>query len=115
MYLSVFCLDIILDICIAFLFQYIPPMVASSGCPSGYEEKTGDFPESRSDFGIALNLTKYECALKCNGEKSCVSFEHSYKQTTCILNKIAVPSQVSSLDFIFCNKTGIFRHAVNVF
>ena len=90
------------------------PIIASGGCPSGYAQIGGSVPGFGSDLGSSLDLTKHECALKCNGEKSCMSFQHSYTQMKCNLSEIADPSQAPYLDFIFCTKTGRFSYVFNV-
>ena len=84
------------------------------GCPSGYAEKEGDLPGWGTDIGSALDLTRQECAQKCNGEKRCMSFDHSNTQMKCNLNKIPYPSQGPNKDFIFCTKTGRISDQVNV-
>ena len=89
-------------------------MIASDGCPSGYAERDGGLFGFSSDIGRSLDLTRHECALKCSGEKNCISFQHSYTQMKCNLSEIAEPSQAPYLDFIFCTKTGIFSYVVNV-
>ena len=89
-------------------------MIASSGCPSGYAERDGGLSGSSSDIGRSLDLTKYECALKCNSDRSCKSFQHSFTEMKCNLSEIAEPSQAAYIDFIFCTKTGRFRYVVNV-
>ena len=98
---------------ITFSFQYIFPMIASGRCLFGYVEKTGHLPRHGSNMGSS-NITKEECALKCNSEKSCLSFEYSNTYMKCKLNEIAEPSQVPYLDFIFCTKTGRFNFVVNI-
>ena len=88
-------------------------MIASGGCPSGYAQRHGGVPRFGSDLGSSLDLTKHECELKCNGEKSCMSFQHSFTQMKCNLSEIADPSQDPYLDFIFCTKTGRFSYVFN--
>ena len=77
-------------------------------CPKGYAEREGDLPGWGTDIGSALNLTRQECAQKCNDEFSCMSFEHSHTELKCKLNKIAEPSQGPFRDYVFCIKPGIF-------
>ena len=89
-------------------------MIASGGCPSGYVQRKGGLPQFSSNLGSSLDLTKHECALKCNGEKSCNSFQHSYTQMKCNLSEIAEPSQFAYIDCIFCTKTGRFSYVFNV-
>ena len=89
-------------------------MIHSGLCPSGYVERDGKLPELSSNMESSLNMTKNECALKCNGDKSCMSFEHSHTNMKCNLNKMSEPSQVPYLDFIFCTKTGRSNFVVNV-
>ena len=89
-------------------------MIASGGCPSGYVQRKGGLPQFSSNLGSSLDLTKHECALKCDGKKSCLSFQHSYTQMKCNLSEIAEPSPTPYLDFIFCEKKGRFSYAVNV-
>ena len=79
-------------------------MPSTGGCPLHYVEKEGDLPGWGTDLGSALDLTREECAMKCNREKTCMSFEHSPTQMKCNLNKIAEPSQRPYKDFVFCTK-----------
>ena len=79
-------------------------MPSTGGCPLHYVEKEGDLPGWGTDLGSALDLTREECAMKCNREKACMSFEHSPTQMKCNLNKIAEPSQRPYKDFVFCTK-----------
>ena len=88
-------------------------MIASGHCLFGYVEKVGHLPRHGSNIG-SFNVTKEECALKCNGEKTCLSFEHSNTNMKCNLNEIAEPSQGPYLDFIFCTKTGRFSFVAKV-
>ena len=89
-------------------------MIASGRCPSGYVEREGSLLDFSFNMGSSLKMTKDECIMKCSSEKSCMSFEHSHTHLKCNLNKIAEPSQVPYLDFIFCTKTGRFSFVVNV-
>ena len=77
-------------------------------------EKQGDLPGWGTDIGSALHLTRQECAEKCDGEKICMSFEHSDTEMKCNLNKIAEPSQGPFRDYVFCTKIGRFIDLVNV-
>ena len=90
-------------------------MIASDGCPSGYAQSYGGLPGFGSDIGSSLGLTRYECALKCNGDKSCMSFQHSNTQKKCNLSKIVEPSPAPYLDFIVCTKTGRYGYVVNAY
>ena len=67
-----------------------------------------------TDIGSSLDLTKQQCAEKCNGENSCMSFEHSDTDMKCNLNKIAEPSQGPFRDYVFCTKIGRLINLVNV-
>ena len=84
------------------------------GCPNGYVERQGDLPGWGTDIGSALDLTRQECAEKCDGENSCMSFEHSDTEMKCNLNKIAEPSQGPFRDYVFCTKMGKTINLVNV-
>ena len=76
-------------------------------CPPGYAVREGDLPGwGDSDIGSALDLSLEDCADRCNGETTCLSFEHSPTQMKCNLNKIAEPSGGPYSDFIFCTKIG---------
>ena len=78
-------------------------------CPLGYESKVGDIPGwGDSELGSALLLTREECAQKCNENYACLSFEHSYTEGYCNLNKAAKPTSGPYNDYAFCTKTG--RH-----
>ena len=77
-------------------------------CPPGYADREGDLPGWGTDIGSALDLSLEDCAERCNGEKTCLSFEHSPTQIKCNLNKIAEPSGGPYSDFIFCTKIGNF-------
>ena len=76
-------------------------------CPPGYTKREGDLPGWGTGIGGSYDLSRDECAQKCNDDSSCMSFEHSDTQTKCNLNNIAEPSQGQYLDFVFCTKTGI--------
>ena len=76
-------------------------------------EKKGDLPGWGTDIGRALDLTRQQCAEKCNGENRCMSFEHSDTEMKCNLNKIAEPSQGPYHDFVFCTKIGWIVNLVN--
>ena len=76
-------------------------------CPSGYAKRKGDLPGWGNGIGGSYDLTRRECAQKCNGDDRCMSFEHSDTQMKCNLNKIAEPSQGQYLDFVFCTKTAL--------
>ena len=84
------------------------------GCPNGYVERQGDLPGWGTDIGSALDLSRQECAEKCDGASSCMSFEHSDTEMKCNLNKIAEPSQGPFRDYVFCTKMGKTINLVNV-
>ena len=67
-----------------------------------------------TDIGSSLDLTKQQCAEKCNGENSCMSFEHSDTEMKCNLNKIAEPSLGPYRDYVFCTKNGKIINLLNV-
>ena len=73
-------------------------------CPTGYAGRVGDLPGWGTDIGSKLDLSLEDCAERCNGDKTCLSFEHSPTEIKCNLNKIAEPSQGPYLDYIFCTK-----------
>ena len=89
-------------------------MTLTGACPNGYVEKQGDLPGWGTDIGSALHLTRQACAEKCDGENSCMSFEHSDTEMKCNLNKIAEPSQGPFRDYVFCTKMGKTINLVNV-
>ena len=86
----------------------------TGACPNGYAEREGDLPGWGTDIGSSLDLTRQQCAEKCNGENNCKSFEHSDTDMKCNLNKIAEPSQGPYLDFVFCTKKGKTINPLNV-
>ena len=86
----------------------------TGGCPNGYVKKEGDLPGWGTNIGRALHLTRQQCAEKCNGENSCMSFEHSDTEMKCNLNKIAEPSRGPFRDYVFCTKMGKTIYLVNV-
>ena len=73
-------------------------------CPSGYEDLIGDVPGFGSDLGGNLDLTKDQCALKCDEIDDCLSFEHSKIERKCHLNRISEPVDNQVRDWIFCKK-----------
>ena len=73
-------------------------------CPEGFENKSGDIPGWGSDLGGRLRLSRQECAIKCNEERNCLSFEQSETKKLCNLNRIAEPTQGPYEDFAFCVK-----------
>ena len=79
----------------------------SDACPLGYELKKGDIPGWGSeDLGSGLTLTREECARKCSEKDACLSFEHSYKEGKCNLNKVSEPTDPPHKDYTFCTKLG---------
>ena len=91
---------------ITFPCEYIFLIATAVGCPSGYAEKEGDLPGWGTDIGSALDLTRQECAQKCNGEKRCMSFEHSNTQMKCNLNKIPFLAITFLCTFLPCQIEG---------
>ena len=66
----------------------------------------GDLPGLSSDLGGLLTLTREECARKCSENDECLSFEHSYTEGKCNLNRVAEPTQGPYKDWAFCTKSG---------
>ena len=76
-------------------------------CPLGFESNPGDILGWGSeDLGSALTLTRQECAQKCKETDACLSFEHSYTEGKCNLNKLAEPTRGPYRDYDFCTKKG---------
>ena len=75
-------------------------------CPSGYLEKKGNIPGWGSYLGSGLELTRNECAEKCNVENFCLSFEHSSSEKRCNLNEFGEPTVEPYKDYVFCTKQG---------
>lgn len=75
-------------------------------CPLGYKSKEGDLPGWGTDLGGALRLTREDCARKCSDEEKCLSFEHSYTEEKCNLNKESEPTEGPYNDYAFCTKQG---------
>ena len=78
----------------------------SAICPLGYGSKEDDVPGMGSDLGSDLTLTREECARKCSEKDECLSFEHSYTEGKCSLNRVAEPTQGPYKDYAFCTKQG---------
>ena len=75
-------------------------------CPSGYLEKKGNIPGWGSYLGSGLELTRNECAERCNVENFCLSFEHSSSEKRCNLNEFGEPTVEPYKDYVFCTKQG---------
>ena len=76
----------------------------AESCPEGYVFESGDVPGWGSDLGGKIRLSRKECAIKCNKNQNCQSFEHSNTKNLCNLNRIAEPTQGPFKDFAFCVK-----------
>ena len=79
-------------------------IIVIGSCPSGYVDRDGDLPGWGTDIGSQLDLSLEDCAERCNGETTCLSFEHSPTEIKCNLNQIAEPSRGTYRDYIFCTK-----------
>ena len=84
------------------------PITLTERCPNGYVEKKTDFPNLSDHIGSELDLSRQECAEKCNSENGCMYFHHSDKEMKC--NTYGIPHSYGSTnlnaDFVFCAKIG---------
>merc|ERR1711970_573537 len=71
-------------------------------CPSSYRLVPGDVPGWGSIRGLIKVSSREQCALLCNQEKLCNSFEHSNTDGICNLNLQSAPTTAKYKDYAFC-------------
>lgn len=100
------------------LFAGNPPwgnkaQAANIDCPHGYAKQTGDIPNfGASEAGGRLfNISSVsQCAVACNGNNKCLSFEFSKADQGCNLNnKRDVESDEQYKDYIFCSRIANYK------
>lgn len=87
-------------------------MLFTAVCPLGYFFQIGAYIEDYNDYNDAplmqdITATLHECAVRCDRNPECLSFEHSSTQSKCNLEKQPNTNQQEpNADYVFCSKTG---------
>ena len=82
-------------------------------CPIGYIKAEDNIPDVGTALGI--HIAKMEaCGSVCLKYPECVSFEHSYSQSRCILNPRG-ELQGRSNGYVFCYNIGTRNHIQHMF
>merc|ERR1712070_511187 len=77
-------------------------------CGWGFVEQPGDLPHFGYHMDGNLDMsTTIECAKKCDDTEDCESYEFSFTQLKCNLNKALEPTLPVFQDFVFCSKKAL--------